>query len=192
MGKALEILGYNQHLSSSLALTKDWYEGNYDPIMELARKHDAFEDWPWPLLYQEFYREFDNAKFILTIRESPEIWHHSLSSHATRTGPTEYRKMIYGHEMPHNFVKEDIEFYNKHNEQVIQFFKENDPSKLLVVCWERGDGWNQLCSFLNKTVPNKKFPFHNDSSKESAISIRLRRSINKQLKKVSQIINPNS
>jgi len=29
---------------------------------------------------------------------------------------------------------------------------------LLVVCWENGDGWDKLCSFLNKRKPDEPFP----------------------------------
>ena len=41
--------------------------------------------------------------------------------------------------------------FKQHNEMVKEFFK-NDPNLLLILCWERGDGWDKLCPFLNKEV----------------------------------------
>jgi hypothetical protein len=54
-------------------------------------------------------------------------------------------------------MKEDsIRAYRQHNAKVIKHFA-GSPS-LLVVDWEAGDGWQQLCEFLGKPIPDVPFP----------------------------------
>ena len=83
-------------------------------------------------MIEAFYEAFEDSKFILTQRGSADKWYQSLCKHSLATGPTEYRKLIYGHYMPHDFKKEHIDFYNKHNSEVINFFDRHAPDKLLV------------------------------------------------------------
>jgi hypothetical protein len=139
--------------------------GDLNPIFDLIDKNDCFEDWPWPLMYRELYERYKDAKFILTIRRTPDIWYESLCKHATRKGPTEHRKLAYGHSMPHDYKEHHIQFYSAHNKEVIDFFKKNAPDKLLVVCWEDGDGWEEICNFLGKKIPKKPFPHLHNSEK---------------------------
>ncbi|TRZ45004.1 sulfotransferase family protein [Robertkochia solimangrovi] len=187
LGKALEILGYSKHISCNLELTENWSEGNLLPILEVAHKHNNFEDWPWPLIYKELYKEFDDAKFILTIRSSPEEWYNSLCKHAIRTGPTKFRKLIYGHEMPQEYMKQHLDFYNQHNKNVIEFFNSVDPNKLLVISLNEGNNWQKLCEFLDKDIPEVEFPFLN-----TAISFKKNSSDEAEELKISfltQILN---
>ena len=46
-----------------------------------------------------------------------------------------------------------IEKFERHNEQVIQ---EVPPERLLV--FEAGDGWSNLCDFLEVPIPKTVFP----------------------------------
>jgi hypothetical protein len=58
-----------------------------------------------------------------------------------------------------DFSKEHvIRAYNKYNQDVID---RCPPEKLLVV-FEITDGWEPLCKFLGKPVPNVPFPHVND------------------------------
>ena len=38
------------------------------------------------------------------------------------------------------------------------------PGDLLNVCWETGSGWQELCAFLGKPVPEIPFPHENKAS----------------------------
>jgi len=163
LGKALEILGFEKHQSCNLDLTKEWAANNLKAILSIAEKNNNFEDWPWPLVYKEIYKEFKDAKFILTKRSSADKWYESLCKHSLETGPTEFRKLIYGHYMPHDFKEEHVNFYNQHNKEVISFFNQNAPEKLLVISFEEGKNWEKLCSFLKKDVPEVEFPLLNKS-----------------------------
>jgi len=57
-------------------------------------------------------------------------------------------------------LKQLIQEYEKYNKQAIAYFKDK-PSQLLVMNIFEGDGWKELCRFLNKPVPNKPFPHKN-------------------------------
>lgn len=173
LGRALETLGFTDHLSCDLELTKRWAKNDFQPIFNVARKYNNFEDWPWSLMYRELYEEFEEAKFILTLRKSPEVWYKSLCDHSLKTGPTEYRRLIYGHFMPHDFKEEHIAFYKQHNQAVSDFFRRYAPEKLLIVSWEKGDGWPELCRYLDKEIPHEKFPFLNrHPSKKQPLTLK--------------------
>ncbi len=161
LGRALEILGFDQHLSHDLVLTQKWREGKTSEILKKAEAYNNLEDWPWPLLYKELEQQFPDARFILTKRRSPEVWYDSLCRHAYRSGPTSFRKWVYGYYMPQGFKEKHIQFYHNHNKAVVNYFKENAPEKLLEVCWENGEGWRELCHFLEKEMPNIPFPLVN-------------------------------
>lgn len=143
-----------------LDLLKSYAAGDYKSILHVTEFFDSFEDWPWPLLYKEFDNKYPEAKFILSIRSSDETWFESLCHHAEKTGPTEARKIVYGYPMPKENPEYHKTFYNNFNQRVWDYFSDR-PSKLLTVCWENGDGWQQLCSFLGFPVPDVAFPHIN-------------------------------
>lgn len=164
LGKALEILGFRKHKGCDWELTRQWSENEISRILEVANENNNFEDWPWPLVYKEVFTKFPDSKFILTLRDSPDSWYKSLCKHALRTGPTEFRKRIYGYYMPHDFRDEHIQFYNEHKKQVISFFNEHAPENLLVISFSDGGNWNKLCKFLDVEIPKKRFPVVNKSN----------------------------
>jgi hypothetical protein len=43
----------------------------------------------------------------------------------------------------------------------VQKYFNNQPNKLIVLDWEKGDGWIELCEFLGKPVPSLPFPHAN-------------------------------
>jgi hypothetical protein len=50
------------------------------------------------------------------------------------------------------YLEEKLRIYDEHNNGVLEYFKDR-PNDLLVLCWERGDGWEKLCKFLDVPVP---------------------------------------
>ncbi|WP_251964090.1 sulfotransferase family protein [Salinibacter ruber] len=156
LAACLQELGF-RHTSCNWELTKAVQRKNLSPVFEHADRYESFEDWPWPLIYEELDQRYDEAKFILTRRASPEVWFSSLKRHALRTGPTKYRKIAYGHEMPLGKKQEHIRQYRAHNSAVRRHFEDREE-KLLEVCWEEGDAWTELCEFVGRSVPNADFP----------------------------------
>jgi hypothetical protein len=83
MGAALKILGYRvggwESVNGQLVLS--WHEGNLAPIIARAQKFEAFEDFPWPLVYRELDARFYASKFVLTVRKDEQTWLRSFRSH---------------------------------------------------------------------------------------------------------------
>ena len=48
--------------------------------------------------------------------------------------------------------------YERHNREVLEYFGDRVGKDLLVVSWEKGDGWAELSRFLNKRAPGEPFP----------------------------------
>jgi len=171
LGKCFEILGYN-YMGCRRDLLEDLISRNdYNKVFDVVKKYDAFEDWPWPLIYKELDREFPGSKFILTIRKDEETWLNSIKKHSLKRLPIfriNGRKLIYGHTFPHRHEKVYLDYYNRHNRGVSEYFKDR-PDDLLVVCWESGAGWEALCSFLNKEIPKVNIPHANKSRRAKSI-----------------------
>jgi hypothetical protein len=154
--------GYN-HFTWDFDAFQQYQRGDYESLWKTMRAHDSFEDWPWPLMYKEIDTQFPDTRFVLTIRKSPEVWFSSLCKMAMRLGPlTDYEQYIYGYAIPHGHKDEHVQFYNAHNQAVEEYFKDR-PEQFLKVCWENGDGWEELANFLGKPVPDQPFPHKNKS-----------------------------
>jgi Sulfotransferase domain len=163
LGVCLQNLGY-KHTSIHQEAFELLQQGNINALMRVVAKFDSFEDWPWPLVFRQIDKAYPGSKFILTKRKTATCWFDSLCKLATMTGPTEYRRYIYGHEMPQGYKNEFIDFYHRHNETVESYFRDK-PGKLLVVAWENGDSWEELCTFLGHDVPEIPFPHVNRSDR---------------------------
>lgn len=152
-----------RHVSCSREAFDLWREGDTENLLQLIDAHDSFDDWPWPLVYKEIDARYPGTKFILTRRKDPQTWFDSLCKHAVRTGPTDFRRYIYGYDMPQDHAAEHIRYYEAHLEDVRTYFKDR-PTDLLEVCWEDGDGWAELAAFLGFEAPNAALPHVNRSS----------------------------
>ena len=161
LGVCLESLGFS-HTSYNLEMLRHVRRDELEPVIEFARGYDAFEDWPWPLIYRELDAAFPGSRFVLTTRLDVERWFGSLLRHADRTGPTEMRTLVYGHAMPSANPEAHRAMYESHNAAVRSYFADR-PGDFLEVCWERGDGWRELCSFLGCPQPDIPFPHANQT-----------------------------
>ena len=160
--ECFRILGYKCAPYGIIGMLEDLtIKGDFSRVFAVARMWETFEDLPWPLVYREIDHEFPGSKFILTMRKDPETWLRSYIRQAERwPGQFAVRKMAYGYDNPHGYEKEHIKLYNDHIEHVKRYFK-NRPDDFLVLNWEEGDGWEKLCAFLGKEVPNVALPHSN-------------------------------
>lgn len=158
LGQALEILNYNtlhgpwwpDEMIRDPFYKKplDW--PNYYPIVQrLTQEYDAFQDYPWMYLFRECYAWFPDAKFILTIRDPETVV-------ASTINQFKVIKPLYCLPPSKKIIRQR---YTSHLYQVIDFFRDKD--NLLIINLESGDGWNELCSFLDYDVPNVEFPHCN-------------------------------
>ncbi len=163
LGECFRILGFN-HQSQRLDLVNDIGQGDLTRIIALAKEKDTFEDWPWIILYQELDKAFPDSRFVLTQRD-PENWVRSYQNMLRNQGMAskelnEIRSILYGLPFPNVTEEQLIERYVKHNKEIVDYFRDR-PKSLLVVNWEKGDGWKELCDFLSRDIPTEPFPHAN-------------------------------
>jgi hypothetical protein len=111
--------------------------------------YDAYTDDPISFIYKDLDKLFPKSKFILTEREKTSF----AKSYINYFQGTEFEKS------PEE-VDEVLETYEKHNQGVKEYFK-NRPEQLLVINVIAGEGWEKLCTFLNKPFPKTPFPHKN-------------------------------
>jgi hypothetical protein len=122
-------------------------------VFEFADRFRSFKDSPWYMLFSHLDRQYPRSKFVLTLRESAQIqamsdwWHNENEGRCSGSPPDEY-------------VERQIRIYEAHNAAVRSYFRDR-PDDLLVVSWEGGDGWLELCGFLGLPIPNEPFPHMN-------------------------------
>lgn len=145
--KALEILGYRV-AGPNLELLQPLKSGNYDPVFAIMDKHDACQDDPWFLLYQELDDRYPNSKFILTVRDT-ESWLGSMRKHHIESPMRRWIYDVDGASMTDKVFRPK---YVSHNHKVISYF-DGRPNDLMLMDLTNGDGWGKLCSFLGKPVP---------------------------------------
>ena len=128
-----------------------------------AEEFDAFEDNPWPILYRELDERFPGSKFILT-RRPAEAWIRSQVKDFAST-ETPMRRWIYGKDAGCPEGNEDVylERYERHNREVLEYFKDR-PQDLLVFDLPTDAGWEKLCPFLGREIPDQPFPHANKAS----------------------------
>lgn len=162
LGSCLEILGY-KHKSQDLDLVYDLKSGNHDRIFSVVDRFDSFEDWPWILLYRELDQRYPGSKFILTVRDTEKWWRsyrNHIATRGARADIREIRKIIYGFEEDLADKPAYVARYERHNAEVLRYFTDR-PDDLLVLNWEQGGGWPELCRFLGKKEPRQKLPHAN-------------------------------
>lgn len=132
-----------------------------DRGLALARRFDAVQDNPWPLLYRDLDQEFPGSKFILTLRPT-EAWLSSVLKHfGGKTTPM--REWIYGVGDPLGNEEVFRSRYEHHNQEVRKYFADR-PNDLLEFRITEGDAWPELCTFLEVDQPGNPFPHGNDHS----------------------------
>lgn len=160
LGAALEILGY-QVTGPNGANDPDIEKNVLPMAYALAEKFDAFQDNPWPLLFQELDLKYPNSKFILTLRDT-KSWITSQIRHFG-SKKTPMRQWIYGAGCPEGNEDTYVKRFEDHTRDVLNYFKER-PKDLLIMDLSKGDGWDKLCPFLQTNIPNASFPHTNKAS----------------------------
>ncbi len=169
-------------------LFKDWYKRDFSSVIKLAKSAEAFQDAPFsfPFTFIALDQNFPNAKFILSVRDSPEQWYKSLLKFHSKlwadgiNPPTtehlknaKYRYKGFAYESSKvifNTPDEDIykkeiliDYYNNHNYQVMEYFRSR-PEKLLVINVSNDNDYLRLCDFLKKKPLHKTFPWENKTA----------------------------
>lgn len=160
LGHALEILGYR--VCGPIGVTDPRIEVKaMDWALEKIPHYDAFQDNPWPMLYQELDRLYPGSKFILTSRH-PRSWIKSAKKYFGYYEASAEVWIYGGVGTPIKNQKRFLQVYKKHNQEARDYFK-NRPDDFLELDFSKGHGWEELCGFLGKPVPETAFPKSNKS-----------------------------
>ncbi len=171
LGQALERLGFRvchgagpvREALGNRRMMELLRRRDLEPVMQVAEGYEAFQDNPWFLLYQELDRRFPGSRFILTRRDEGR-WLDSAVRYFG-TSDSDFRRWIYGVGSPVGNRERFLERYRRHNREVERYFA-GRPGDLLVVDWEAGDGWSELCGFLGRPVPSGTFPHANPTERK--------------------------
>jgi hypothetical protein len=108
---------------------------------------------------------FPNSKFILTARDK-ETWLKSVHRFVSIWGNIRGNSIIDLIRKMHIFhcINYDEDYisvlYDNHFRNVEYYFKDRKQDLLVIdICG--GEGWEKLCPFLNKDVPDVPFPHKN-------------------------------
>ena len=171
IAKALEILGfYSVHFQNKKGNIKNIIERNgqkNQPLLKEIEEYDAYLDWNHPQTNHYFKKldhQYPNSKFILHTRPM-EDWINSRYQHVNSKPNLRKMQKKYPDDPWYNL---DIEAwkkeYKEHHTNVKSYFK-NRPDDLLLFDLFAGDGWEQLCSFLDMEDPGISFPVENKADK---------------------------
>jgi len=166
-------------------LTEDYFKGDFKKILKYCKTAEAFQDVPfsWPDTYKKLDKNFSNAKFILTVRDSSDQWYNSVVNfHAKIFGKgkipnwellknTEYVYRGWAHEIIqklYNLTLNDdpydkevlIDHYEKHNNDVLNYFKDRSED-LLVINLSEKDAYQRFCNFIGVKSDKTEFPWEN-------------------------------
>jgi hypothetical protein len=160
--EALEILGYRSFHHGGLEtmkLVERALEEGKPLLSYLDPEYDAFSDI-FGLTY-DFYIadvQYPGSRFILTVRDL-EGWLESRRRHVERNQEAAARG-----EYTDGFDEVDIETWTtefvRHHALVRSYFADR-PDDLLEYDLIGGDGWEPLCGFLGRPVPDAAFPWRN-------------------------------
>jgi hypothetical protein len=140
--------------------------------LPLLEEYDAITDiQPLPF-YPQLDVEYPNSKFILTTRDM-NAWLISMKRKMLGWGKSKDDKLfdlkgtyqqwmrtsVYGVITFNRSIM--ISRWGMHHTAVENYFKGRDNLLVMDICG--GDGWEKLCPFLGKDIPDVEFPLHNAS-----------------------------
>ena len=194
IAKALQVLGFSvydfmEHISIHHDQWASVYRCGEEPdFLSMYQDVDAVTDLPAAIWYEEIYKTFPDAKVILSVRDSEDVWFKSWSNQTTVfRNPGFLVKMIMRYIMPYTqgfdvHLCDDIDMsaygtlrpeskflqkkkYREHNQRVQAVI----PKEKLLI-FNVKQGWKPLCEFLGCEIPEQEFPRANVSGTEGAVS----------------------
>ena len=184
MRLALEQLGFGpcHHMHEVIAnpeQQRQWRaiaagaEANWDEVFTGYR---SAVDWPSAFFWMELSEHYPHAKIVLTLR-SPESWYASMEKTIFKTlraggdrdsvGIKLIAERVFGGRLDDR--DHAISIFEKNTADVQAAFGED---RLLT--YHIGDGWEPLCRFLNRPVPDTPYPRTNSAEDFPAKLARLK------------------
>jgi len=121
---------------------------HYPKTIESLKEYDAACEVRFPIT--ELENMYPNSKYIVTVRDIDD-WLWSCTAHFKN-----YKKGW------NPFWLENWTEHYRNKQKSLKFFATR-TDKILILNIIEGEGWNKICHFLNKKVPNIPFPKTNRS-----------------------------
>jgi hypothetical protein len=182
---ALNLLGYRASQYQFGVMDWDTLNQVQNGVFRLKvlERYDAITDLPFISRFPHaFDQEYPGSKFILTVREidswlrSAENWftskpistqHQDNKVTSYKTTPffdLYFRVLLFGSV---RFSQDHLRYvYAEHYDRVTRYFADREKD-LLILNTAAGEGWEQLCSFLGKAIPDVPYPHENQSRYQS-------------------------
>lgn len=120
-------------------------------------------DLPFMLDYPRFDRLFPGSKFIVTERENTDEWLASCAAQRRKHLAIPHRE-AYITAMYGTYAVErqnHLAVRARHYAAIEDYFKSRPEDVLYMNIVEKGDGWEKLCPFLGREIPDLPFPHRN-------------------------------
>ncbi len=129
-------------------------------LLHGVEHYRGFSDFAGQLFFRLLDRQYPDSRFIVTNREL-EAWLDSREAHVRRNLA---RPHYWG-----DFRTIDRPRWTRRREEHLAAVRQHfatRPEALLILDIPGGDGWNELCSFLELPIPDEPFPRENVSADE--------------------------
>jgi hypothetical protein len=160
---ALNVLGWHAiHFPNDRRTFAQLASGDFR--LDILETFNAVTDTPAAAYFPQLDSAFPGSKFVLTVRRLP-IWLDRVEDFWGRTHDEQMEPFhrfinsaVYGTWI---FQRDRFKYvYERHFAEVDGYF-EGHPQRLLTLDICGGEGWERLCSFLNRPVPATPFPHEN-------------------------------
>ncbi|CEP07386.1 hypothetical protein [Parasitella parasitica] len=162
----------------------------------IYRDYTAAVDWPTAAFWPDLHKKYPEAKIILTVRDE-DSWYKSVKNTIASfqqnraeqsvgkqvdTDDPNYklRRMAEAVCLDGLFTDsnrfKDEEKVKQHFLDNIKKVKETIPENQLLVM-KLGDGWEELCTFLKKDIPNQPYPNVNSTEQFQKYKTELEKGI---------------
>ena len=167
LNKALKILGYH---------SIHWFNPHTNTLIEDQDYllFDGFTDISVSYHFEKLYKTFPNARFIYTSRNM-ESWLRSIRVHYKDRRGIRVPSELTMYDSTQRFQGlgglVEMNLYAQHatweaafqhfQKRVFHFFKDKPSDRFLDLGICEGEGWDKLCTFLERPVPTIPFPNNN-------------------------------
>lgn len=156
---ALVLLGIPS-IHYPLDAASHWLSGHFDA--NLLADYDACCDLPTPVYFRQFDLAYPGSKFILTTRDVDD-WLNSAERHFSEAPPPSRQTLLrdlirvatYGVCQFDRGRFRDV--YERHHDAVRRYFADR-PQDFLELDVTSGQGWVELCAFVEMPAPDIAFP----------------------------------
>lgn len=174
LAKALTRLGIKtKHFPDDKTTQEELRWGKYN--LSILNEFQALVDIPVAPYYAQLDHLFPSAKFILTTRPT-DSWLASLENHFkfwVEHQRDDYNDFVlactYGVQ---HFSADRLRYVKELHEANVRSYFAGRPQKLLVLNVFEGQGWNELCAFLDCPVPEEPYPRENPKLSAPAKAVR--------------------